>query len=241
MALQRGGVRAATGGAAGRGGGGGTRTMGGGMWGGPTQEFTPVPKERRARTLRHIVGFFRPYRIQVVVVLVAILATSLIGLVNPPAPGCPARRGHHRRAVREAEPVRRADDRPADRDGTDRRRPELPQQRHRPERHAGPARRAVRAPPGHAAAVLHRDPNRRDPESTRERCRRRAGGGDRHGKLDHEQPGDRDQHGRRHVPPELGTRAPFARPAAVLPVPDLPCRQGPARGLERVPRSRWPS
>jgi ATP-binding cassette subfamily B protein len=56
---------------------------GGGMWGGPTTEFTPVPKERRARTLRRIIAFFRPYRIQVVVVLVAILATSLIGLVNP--------------------------------------------------------------------------------------------------------------------------------------------------------------
>ena len=42
-----------------------------------------VPPERRARTVRRIVAFFRPYRFQVVVVLVAILATSLIGLVNP--------------------------------------------------------------------------------------------------------------------------------------------------------------
>jgi len=84
MAFPRGGTRAATGGASGAGRGGGGRMIGGGgMWGGPTTEFTPVPKERRGRTLRRIVAFFRPYRLQVVVVLVAILATSLIGLVNP--------------------------------------------------------------------------------------------------------------------------------------------------------------
>jgi ATP-binding cassette subfamily B protein len=43
----------------------------------------PVPRERRGRTIRRIVAFFRPYRRRVGVVLVAILATSLIGLVNP--------------------------------------------------------------------------------------------------------------------------------------------------------------
>jgi ATP-binding cassette subfamily B protein len=43
----------------------------------------PVPRERRGRTLRRIVAFFRPYRLQVAVVIAAILATSLIGLVNP--------------------------------------------------------------------------------------------------------------------------------------------------------------
>jgi ATP-binding cassette subfamily B protein len=43
----------------------------------------PVPKERRGRTLTRIVAFFRPYRLQVGVVIGAILATSLIGLVNP--------------------------------------------------------------------------------------------------------------------------------------------------------------
>ena len=84
MGFPRGGTRTATGGAAGGAGRGGGRMVGGGgMWGGPTTEFTPVPKERRARTLRRIVAFFGPYRLQVVVVLVAILATSLIGLVNP--------------------------------------------------------------------------------------------------------------------------------------------------------------
>jgi ATP-binding cassette, subfamily B, bacterial len=84
MGFPRGGTRTATGGAAGGAGRGSGRMVGGGgMWGGPTTEFTPVPKERRARTLRRIVAFFGPYRLQVVVVLVAILATSLIGLVNP--------------------------------------------------------------------------------------------------------------------------------------------------------------
>jgi ATP-binding cassette subfamily B protein len=100
MGFPRGSTRAATGGAvggggrgfgdggrpgagAGRGGGGGSGRGGGGPFGGPARDFTPVPKERRARTLRRITAFFGPYKLQVVVVLVAILATSLIGLVNP--------------------------------------------------------------------------------------------------------------------------------------------------------------
>src|SRR5918912_1523973 len=61
------------------------RGRGGGGWGafGGGPAAPPIPKERRGRTLRRIVAFFRPYRPQVAVVLVAILATSLIGLVNP--------------------------------------------------------------------------------------------------------------------------------------------------------------
>jgi len=57
----------------------------GGAWGrfGGGYEGPTVPKERRGQTVRRIVGFFRPYRGRVLVVLVAILATSLIGLVNP--------------------------------------------------------------------------------------------------------------------------------------------------------------
>jgi len=46
-------------------------------------DYEPVPRERRGRTLRRIVAFFRPYRLQVAVVVVAILATSLLGLINP--------------------------------------------------------------------------------------------------------------------------------------------------------------
>ncbi len=46
-------------------------------------DFKPVPKERRGATARRIVGFFGPYRWQVMVVMVSIVATSLLGVVNP--------------------------------------------------------------------------------------------------------------------------------------------------------------
>ncbi|HEX7346540.1 MAG TPA: ABC transporter ATP-binding protein [Candidatus Limnocylindrales bacterium] len=77
-----GGIRAATGGVGrgGRGSGGGGRGMFGG---GPAPDFVPVPKERRGQTVRRILRFFKPYRPQIAVVLVAILLTSFIGLINP--------------------------------------------------------------------------------------------------------------------------------------------------------------
>ncbi len=62
---------------------GGSGSGGGGPFAMPPADFTPVPKERRGRTARRIVGFFGPYKLRVVIVLIAILATSLIGLVNP--------------------------------------------------------------------------------------------------------------------------------------------------------------
>src|SRR5690349_1657978 len=82
MAFRSGGMRAATGGTGrgGRGTGGGGR---GGMFGGPVPDFEPVPKERRGQTIRRILVFFKPYRPQIAVVLVAILITSFIGLINP--------------------------------------------------------------------------------------------------------------------------------------------------------------
>jgi ATP-binding cassette subfamily B protein len=80
MSFPRGQTRQATGGAA---GGGSRRLGGGGPFGRGVPDFTPVPPERRGRTVRRIVRFFRPYRRQVVIVLVAILATSFIGLINP--------------------------------------------------------------------------------------------------------------------------------------------------------------
>ncbi len=66
--------------------GGGGRAGGGGGRGRmmpPSIDFERVPRERRGRTVRRIAAFFRPYRIEVGVVTFAILATSLIGLVNP--------------------------------------------------------------------------------------------------------------------------------------------------------------
>src|SRR3954449_10418272 len=49
----------------------------------PSNDFERVPPERRARTVRRIVAFFGPYRLQVGVVLVAILVTSFLGIINP--------------------------------------------------------------------------------------------------------------------------------------------------------------
>jgi ATP-binding cassette, subfamily B, bacterial len=71
MTLRGGGVRNMA-----RGGGPGRLTP-------PSSDFERVPAERRNRTVRRIVAFFGPYRLQVLVVLGAILATSVIGLVNP--------------------------------------------------------------------------------------------------------------------------------------------------------------
>ena len=42
-----------------------------------------LPPERRQRTVRRTIAFFRPYRVQVAIVVVAIVVTSLLGLVNP--------------------------------------------------------------------------------------------------------------------------------------------------------------
>jgi ATP-binding cassette, subfamily B, bacterial len=62
--------------------GGGSRG-GGGRLSGSSGDFERVPPERRGRTLRRIVAFFRPYRRQVAIVLGAILLTSFVGLINP--------------------------------------------------------------------------------------------------------------------------------------------------------------
>jgi len=70
-------------GAAGAGSGARRAGMGGGWGGFGAGPVESVPKERRGRTIRRIVAFFGPYRGRVGVVLVAILATSFIGLVNP--------------------------------------------------------------------------------------------------------------------------------------------------------------
>jgi ATP-binding cassette, subfamily B, bacterial len=65
-----------------------TRALSGGQRGArglmpPSGEFERVPPERRSRTVRRIIAFFRPYRRQVLVVMGAILLTSLLGLINP--------------------------------------------------------------------------------------------------------------------------------------------------------------
>lgn len=47
------------------------------------RDTTPLPPEKRAQTVRRILGFFRPYRLAVAAVLATIVVTSLLGLVNP--------------------------------------------------------------------------------------------------------------------------------------------------------------
>ncbi|MET1231754.1 MAG: ABC transporter ATP-binding protein [Candidatus Limnocylindrales bacterium] len=61
----------------------GPRGMRGGPFGVPDEPAERVPKERRGATIRRIAAFFRPYRWQVMVVLAAIVVTSLLGLINP--------------------------------------------------------------------------------------------------------------------------------------------------------------
>ncbi len=46
-------------------------------------DFTPVPKERRGETFRRMAGFFRPYRAQVLVVMVTIIVTSVLSVITP--------------------------------------------------------------------------------------------------------------------------------------------------------------
>jgi ATP-binding cassette subfamily B protein len=49
----------------------------------PPPPSEPLTPERRGRTIRRITAFFGPYRAQVLVVIGAILLTSLLGLINP--------------------------------------------------------------------------------------------------------------------------------------------------------------
>src|SRR4051795_8742805 len=48
-----------------------------------SQDPPGIRKGQTGATARRIAGFFRPYRLQVVVVLFTIILTSLLGLVNP--------------------------------------------------------------------------------------------------------------------------------------------------------------
>ncbi len=53
------------------------------MFGSGSDPGDRVPRGRVGATLRRVAGFFRPYRLQIGIVLVAIIATSLLGVVNP--------------------------------------------------------------------------------------------------------------------------------------------------------------
>jgi ATP-binding cassette subfamily B protein len=68
----------------GRGGGGGQGLGRGGFARSTMLPDEPaLPPRRRLGTARKIVRFFRPYKVQVLVVLSAILLTSILGVINP--------------------------------------------------------------------------------------------------------------------------------------------------------------
>ena len=152
---------------------------------------------------------------------------------QPDPAQAPHRRCHSEPQFRTAEPVRRPDDRRADHLRAHRSRSVLPQQRHRPERHAGPAGGPLLASPAHAAALLHRDEDGRDPEPPRERRRRRPERRHRHRLVGHGQPRRGDQHGHRDADHRLASDGAVTGHAAVLHVPDLSRGQGPPRGQRR--------
>ena len=184
----------------------------------------------RGRTLRRIAGFFRPYRWRLAFIAVLILVTVSIGVVNPillklvidnlTGPAGPG----------PAVPPVRADDRAADHHQRARRLAVVPVERRRPAGHERPAPRAVPPPPVDAAALLHRDADRRDPEPDRQRRRRGAVGRDRYGRIGPEQRRDRGDHGHRDGDPRLAAHGPEPGPAAGLRLHHLPRRQGPASG-----------
>ena len=87
MSFPRGQTRQATGGASGGGRGGRRRRPDDGrrrhVRTRPVARVHAGPEGAPRQDGPAIVAFFRPYRLQVAVVLVAIIATSLLGLVNP--------------------------------------------------------------------------------------------------------------------------------------------------------------
>ena len=224
-----------------RGGGGGGRGMRR-MLDNAGRDMPNIPPERRNQTVRRILGFFRPYRLSVMVVLGAIVVTSLLGLVNPYLLKLLTDEviiGHH---FDRLEPVRRADDRDPVISGLIGVGQRYLNNVDRPERHAGPADGAVRASPAHAAAVLHRDADRAKSRAAwrTTSAASRASSPTR----------------RRSVTSNVAVTvstmvamflldwrltAALARHAAVLPVPDVPGGQGPPRRSATETQQRWPS
>ena len=138
----------------------------------------------RAKTVRRVIGTFKPYRRKVAWVGLAIV---VVGCCREPlrtsgssTTGCSQPAQLLRRPDVSTAPHRvhrrRADDRDPHRHRRDRRGTDLPRELGGPARHAGPPERALFAPAVHAASVLHHDPHRRDPVADRERRRRGAGG-----------------------------------------------------------------
>ena len=143
-----------------------------------------APAGQRGPTLRRIAGFFRPYRVRLAFIAVLILITVSIGVVNPILLKLVIDNltGRPQDLEPALAPVR-ADDRAADHHQRARRLAVVPVERRRPAGHERPAPRALPPPAVDAAALLHRDAHRRDPEPHRQRRRRGAVGRDRYGRI----------------------------------------------------------
>ena len=126
----------------------------------------------------------------------------------------------------------------ADRRGPDRRRPELPQQRHRPERHAGPADGALRAT---SSGCRCGSSPRRGPARSRAASRTTSAASSRSSPIRRRRitPTSRSPSARSIAMFIIDWRltAALARAPAVLHVPDVPRRQGPPRGRGETQKS----
>src|SRR5262245_14016489 len=50
---------------------------------GAGEDVPHVPRERRWATVRRIAAYFRPYRLEVWMVILTIILTSFLGIINP--------------------------------------------------------------------------------------------------------------------------------------------------------------
>ena len=194
-----------------------------------------VPPERRGQTLRRIAAFFQPYKAQVAIVLVAILATSLLGLINPfllklliddVIVGHQYDKLNLYVGLMIVMPIVSG--------------------------LIGVGQTYLNNVIGQSVmqdlraalyAHLQKMPLRFFTETRTGEIQSRLAndvGGVQSvvtdtGELGHEQPGHRDLDDRGDVPARLAADRPVARPAAVLHVPHVPRRQGPARGVDGDP------
>ena len=201
----------------------------------------PCPRSAAARTVRRIAGFFRPYRVQVVVVMAPSSSPASSASSTRTCSSCssttpsPTRTSPQLNLYVGLMIVAAHHQRPH------RGRPDVPQQRGRPARHAGPAQRALRAPP--AACRCASSPRRA-------RARSRAAWPTTWAASRASSPTPPARSSATSsstvttlvamVLARLAPDAPVAGHAALLPVADLPRGQG-ARGASAArPRRAWP-
>ena len=229
----------------------GTRRMSGSPHWGWGMDADPDPRPISRKTVRRVVGSFRPYRGKVSLVGFLIVVTASLGVVNPLLIAVvfdqalfPQERHHaaapaaagHAPAVLDLRP----DDPHPDHHEPDRRGPDLPGERGRAARDAGLPQLAVRAPPAHAAAVLHQHAHRRDPVAAGQRRRRCAERGHRY-RVEHPvERRDHHQHAGRDADPVVAADRAVAGDHAAVRLLHRARGEGAAGASPRSRRSRWP-